>query len=273
VKASTKEFYIGGNIIKNCVSGVNLSYVSGSGFTGGVIAPNTFENVCELLHLGHATGLIAHVGTAREMGAFLADGVSVVPEGARAVVVASGCVYCDIKDGRITSVATAYVAGGYGTVLADESGGILTQYNRFANIVALSGFSNGGIETAAEASDNLWDGVVAIGASPANPSVQTGSQVIRRTANGQPDYRTPILFDNGSAAAPMIARSSQTSTGMFFATNKVGWAVAGTERLSARQSTVYAAIPTYADDAAATVGGLTAGELYKTVTGEVRIKT
>lgn len=31
-------------------------------------------------------------------------------------------------------------------------------------------------------------------------------------------------------------------------------------------------LPTYADDASAGAGGLTAGQLYKTATGELRVK-
>lgn len=35
---------------------------------------------------------------------------------------------------------------------------------------------------------------------------------------------------------------------------------------------ILSALPTYADEAAAGVGGLSAGALYKTATGEVRVK-
>lgn len=34
----------------------------------------------------------------------------------------------------------------------------------------------------------------------------------------------------------------------------------------------FTGLPTYADEAAATTGGLSTGDLYKTATGEIRIK-
>jgi len=48
--------------------------------------------------------------------------------------------------------------------------------------------------------------------------------------------------------------------------------ISGAKTLS-NASITLSGIPTYADDAAAGAGGLTAGQVYQTATGELRIKT
>lgn len=48
-----------------------------------------------------------------------------------------------------------------------------------------------------------------------------------------PLSRAPVLWDDGSAAAPIIARRGQPSTGLFFANGKVGLSTLGVERFAA----------------------------------------
>ena len=107
-----------------------------------------------------------------------------------------------------------------------------------------------------------------VGIGTSNPGrelhVVGASNVIRAQSTGA---ASRIEFEN-------LNSSSSDSVSLGSVTDDMQFVAGGTERMRIRSNGVinFANCPTYADDTAAGTGGLVAGDVYKTSTGELRIK-
>lgn len=84
-----------------------------------------------------------------------------------------------------------------------------------------------------------------------------------------------VTHTAGTAAAPSITFAGDLANGAFApAANTFGIATAGVERMRVKSTGIINIIntPTYADNAAAIAGGLVAGDVYRTSTGQLMIR-
>lgn len=123
----------------------------------------------------------------------------------------------------------------------------------------------------------LWesaDDVLELGTAGVSRLQLTAGQV---NANGSIQgtvYIRTNIVPGAYDATPIIALGDFDTGFWESADDVLHVGTAGTSRMNVGATGIFTVtLPTYADDAAAGVGGLTANQLYKTASGEVRIKT
>ncbi|KQN29711.1 hypothetical protein [Sphingomonas sp. Leaf38] len=263
-KRSTSFWVCTDNHFENVCRAISTSRILGRGVIAGHASGNSFRNCSQLYRLAETIGAVVEVGTAELMGALLADGTK-FPGYPLVVVNLAGSTYCQVSDGRVLS--TDPTNSGYAMISYESTtiNGVttLSQYNWLRNVVGIAGCTTGGTEIPGQSDNNYFEGVVGYQDTvPQYPQVSASSHVLRRTANGQPAFRTQILMDDGTPAKPIIARVNQPSTGIYFDTNIVAFGINGSSRLSVNTISATIRMPGYASDAAAATGGLVANQTY-----------
>lgn len=252
VKRSIPFFVIEGNEVINSIAAWNVNHIVGTGTSGGYIGPNRYRNVTRIAKLEYCTGVTVDMGEASSMGALLADGTKVLNTYDPYAFNLAGARNCLVRAGRFMSIDPLWVSSQYRMFYLEDydpgTGAVDSEYNTFEDLVGVSGSNmyGVGVEVASEAGNNFFNGCIAIGGTvPGVAPLSATSVEIRRTDQGQPMYRSPMLFQDGSASAPTLARSAQTNVGIFFGTNKVGLSGGGFEKFAVNNTGVgfHAATP------------------------------
>lgn len=243
MKRSLSGFTIANNECVNSLTAWQVAWVAGAGCTGGFIYGNREENCTRTLSIEYGKNIFADMGEAASMGALLANGTKAAGVYSAIGIVLMGATNCTIKGGRFTSVSAPWAADTYYMFTSlgfDPGSGVVSStFNTYQDNIAVAGFTGAGTETIGQADSNLYVGNLAIGgATPNVSSLNTNSLEERRTQAGAKTYRQPLYFADGALATPIIARDAQKTTGIFFATNKVGIGVAGVERIAANNAGV-----------------------------------
>jgi hypothetical protein len=151
-----------------------------------------------------------------------------------------------VESGGTFGVNAAYASSNPWYMTLDEfdpgSGPVKSQYNYISNNFS-SGFRAIGGEKVGAADFNQFDGNFEFSGAVPNIQPDGANTWVRRFdySLGRPVYASPILFQDGSSAAPMIARQGGPTTGIYFSTTKIGIANA---RLLRYTSTGYTAAGT-----------------------------
>lgn len=237
MKRSLSGFTIADNECVNSLTAWQVAWVAGTGCTGGFIYGNREVNCTRTLSIELGSNIFADMGEAASMGALLADGTKATGVYTAIGIVLAGATNCTVRGSRMTSVSSPWAADTYYmfTSIAFDpgTGNVSSTFNTYEDNIAITGFTGAGTETIGQADSNLYKGNLAIGAATPNvSSLNTNSLEERRTQAGAKTYRQPLYFADGLVGTPIIARDAQKTTGIFFATNKVGVTVAGTERMA-----------------------------------------
>lgn len=281
-KRSIDGFECSQNTFVNCVQGAQTNYLNGSSGRprGGTISENNFVRCLRSVRLDYSENVHVLNNLSELCGSTDAGGDTVTLYSDLYAIVLFGATNCTVKGNRARSVNAAYSAMSFRHVglssITANSVEVLSTGNLIEENVS-DGLYSAGIEASAKANSN-W----LLRNYNFNPSLG-GNNIFQRQGsfsfeeradmtNMQRIFMQPLLFDD-NANAVMLGRRSQPSTGIYFSTNLVGWKIGGSARLWGTNVSVGAALPIYADDAAAGAGGLSAGLMYRTTAGEVRIKT
>lgn len=280
IKRSLSSFLIAGNTAINCIIAWQVDPLVGSGTKGGQIVENEAINCTTVARVRGADGVLVFGNTSLNMGAYPEDGTTIFnPYNATAIILEASSS-CIVKSNRVLSVDPGWIATQcyilYSNGYDFGSGVVKSTYNISQDNTSLSGSGIYGLgsENPVSAENNRYISNQALGSTLPNMvnSFGTGSTEERIGNLNSRDFRNPVLMADGTVSLPILARSTQTSTGLYFATNQVNIGVAGVRRIGATNTGVFMNLPIYPDDAAAGAAGLTTGFFYKTATGEVRVK-
>lgn len=241
VKRNLKGFEISGNTFKGCVGGINVNEIIGTEPADGVIAGNDFEDTGIWVRVDYGKRITIRDNSGRKFGAADEGGTAVTVYAAE-VLQLNGATYCTVENNRCEGVSTAFAAInaymlGVNDFTTAAAAVVDSQYNLLRRNVSVGLYSIGG-EASGEADNNYFDECYNIGGTVENPVVFGAGTAVKRwdTTNSRPVHTTPLGFGDGSAAAPAMARATQTTTGLFFALNKVGFTTGGTERIAVTAS-------------------------------------
>jgi hypothetical protein len=285
VKRSAQGFDISRNTFTNCLRAVQAEWTAGSGLRGGSVMFNEV-NGCNILYRGTIADevVVSNNYSTGAAGALMDDGTTAASINQEFVgIQLRGSSRCVVAFNRIVGVNAATTAAfadraflkteaydpGTGAISCDDNVFLHNLCDSFRTLGADAGNRNSFVENIARnasVSSNL-------------SAVGTNCYEVRVDSSNVRIFNNPVQFNDGSASAVAIARRGGTNTGIFFATNKVAIAVAGTERLGASTTgiavtgtlTATGAIG-YATGAGGTVAQATSkstGVTLNKVTGEI----
>lgn len=232
--------------ITNCVLGVYLSRLVGTGPAHSVVSGIYSEGSQVEIRAEYCSNVSIVNNHGTNFGAMREDGVTKVDAYTPTGILLQGSTYCRVESNGTVGVNAAYTASNPWYLTLEDfdpgTGAEKSQYNYIANNFS-RGFRAIGGETAGEADFNQFDGNYEFSGAVPNVQSDGANTWVRRFdyALGRPVYASPILFQDGSSSAPMIARQGGTTTGIYFGTSKVGIA---TGRLVRYTNTGYAAAGT-----------------------------
>lgn len=233
IKRNFSNYELSGNTGVNCVVVVTTSYItSGNGFIGGSIHSNTGYNCNQIVRAQYASQCGIFSNHSYQAGAYLEDGTTAVSlANALIAINLEGSSYCRLWGNTgigVTAAATAAFASRPFLVMQDMTGPVVSTYN-----VARDNFCDGWRSLGSD-TGNYNSFIRNYGLNLTITSISfsgTGGYEERIDATlNQPIFRYPVQFNNGSAAAPIIARQAESDTGIFFAVDVIGFSAAGVER-------------------------------------------
>ena len=236
-KRSASGFDIHGNEITNCVNGIWAGTSVGSGIVGGTITGNTLTGCTRNIYASDATGVVVTGNLMNVAGALDNSGAAITvynpyPSG----VTLNGCTACTVMHNEGIGVNAAYSAATGPFLYLDKY--VTGTRNSINNFIAYNyadtWYNLGYCDTGATSGNRFIQNVGVSMVNLAYFSNKPATDYEERwdVAANVPIYMTPQLFADGTAAAPAIARRSQTSTGVFFAANKIGLSASGIERFA-----------------------------------------
>lgn len=238
-KRGLSRFRYVNNDFRNCVVAMAASpLVAGSEY--GVVTGNTISGCSVVFRFSQSDSNYFAGNQILSMGAYLADGVTAVyPYGLWGIWLA-GAKNNIIRDITCPTV-NAGQPGAIMVVMEDQNGD--TGSSNIVERVWTTDFSRV-VENKGTGTLNRVVNCYNFGtAGLREPLMITGDWVVRYATSGGDTYRNPLLFANGTAAAPIIARETQANTGMFFDTSEVAISTNGVERLDITTTQIAAALP------------------------------
>ena len=231
VKHSVKGWEFRANETLNCVLGFFATILGGTGTASGIVMGNRFLGSRINVRLDQCTSVTVFGNTGEDYGAFEEDGVTPFTLYQAEAYQLNGCSLCTVEANRSIGVSAAHAADNPRHVSLREYIGTPSEYNHIVNNVS-DGFDRSGREEAGEADFNRIENNSEITGN--NDFVVSGantSEIRYDLSTGLRTFMSQQLFADGTAAEPIIARRSQTSTGIGFALNEVFATIAGTKRL------------------------------------------
>ena len=229
------------NVFRNCVGGMGATPVSLTAERG--LAQGNISIGCSFMFRATLSDENVIVDNhVVSMGAFLADGVTpVAPYSNIAGVMLEGSsrnTVADITFGPVLPGQTVLSHGVY----TEINSGVDSNENTIINILTTDYDRcvslNGGTANYVSRCYNFGT------AGIRNPFTSTPASVVRRdVATGADVYSTPLLFGDGTSAAPIITRATQTSTGIWFANAQIGMSTGATTRFDVNSSRAAFAVP------------------------------
>lgn len=156
--ASAKRSVSGASVVnnsfQNCVLGVFLAHVEGTGVMHSDVSGNYFEQAQIEVRADYATNVSIARNHGANFGAMRADGTTPVVAYTPAAVQLNGCTHCHVEGNGSVLSSAVYAGTSYLTVKGYTLGGVLVKsaYNRVVNNTPV-GFLAGG-ETPGEAEWN-----------------------------------------------------------------------------------------------------------------------
>lgn len=231
-KRGLSSFTYRSNTFRNCVAAMAASpLVRTSEY--GVITGNTIDGCSVVFRFSQSDSNYFGGNQILSMGAYLADGTTAVaPYGLQGIWLA-GAQNNVIRD--ITCpVINAGQPGAIMVLLEDQNGDTASR-----NIIERVWTTDFGrcVENKGTGTLNRVINCFNFGsAGLPDPLMTSGDWVVRYAASGGDTYRNPLLFANGSAAAPIISRETQANTGIFFGTSQIGLSTNGASRFDVNTS-------------------------------------
>lgn len=282
IKRGAKNFVVQGNRFDNCVGAFIMSLDTGGNgrFADGAIYGNMAVGCTLSFEMQDCDDVACSMNTVRNAGALDNYGqpVSVIPLTAYDL---SGAVRCQVSlnvangiRAEFTNATPTPIAGnmfrlsssngtgptiktGYGTIAQNRCFG----WNRL-------GFCDPNTTEFMYIVVNGAQNVLAGGVAFFSGLDASSYEERLDPTDFYPVINTPNYYGNGTSALPIIARATQKSTGIWFAANKIGLSVNGSERLSISGSQTTNAKMTvllqeFADQAAAVSAGLVNNDVFR----------
>lgn len=237
VKRSAKYFNISNCYFENCVNGIVTSPLTGA-IESGSITDNKIVGCTLGIRLIQSTGITISNNIFINGGATDNSGNPVTLYGTASCFYLRGCRYSTIANNTALGFKASYSSlfPKFVDVDLDATSSATSSYNLVRSNIA-NGVYSFGIENSGATYNRYIENY---GGDATNPYVEnlqaTSTEVRVSSVNLAPINVTSQYYFDGTAAAPIMARRSQTNTGMFFDTNKVGLSVAGTEQFSVNSS-------------------------------------
>jgi hypothetical protein len=229
-KRGFHDFRFYANHYRNCVCGAQTNVVTAAG-NGGAIFGNTFDGCSVFVRIAESVGVSVFGNAHNSLGAYLEDGVTAVAVLGSTGYLLQGAKYCTVRDAHCGIANTGHTA----TLVFldwDEGGATTTEFCTIENCNSVD-FSRCVEEDATGANSNRISRCYNYGTAGIRDPISAGALTsVERwdPAAGKMNFRTGFLAADGTAAAPIMGRATQASTGVFFAANKIGFSTGGTER-------------------------------------------
>lgn len=276
-------------------SNTGLGYQAGNSLTTGIM--NTLVGV-DAMFLATAANYNTVVGHhCMNSGVFAGEGAVVIGQQTARALTGGNYIIAIGRNAMANSPATGsqngVVIGGAAAIAAAVNGSVILGYQAVSVagtittsvIIGQSGQYGGGTvsNTVQIGAESMFRATGGGGNNNATLGYQTGYS-IEGTGNVFIGYRAGYRGSNTTVNSAVcignLAGFNAVASGDLYIgnsdaiTSHLIWGNFGTQTLNLRSNSLKLVnLPTYADDAAAGTGGLTAGTVYKTATGELRIKT
>lgn len=237
VKRAMLGFSVHDNTCVNAVLGF-ATQSGGSVVTTGSSEGEIHNNRCSGCQVNdrvdQGTNISIHDEKCDNFGAYLADGTTVPNTYTATSLQLQGMTYSTIRDNTCTSISATYAALNPAFIALGDFASPLTvsTNNRLEHNTSI-GFHSIGGENAGSGADfnEFWENYEYTGSVHFISTVGAHSTVTRYDyTNAQRIFMNPQIFDDGAVGAPIIARRSDNTTGIFFGTSLIDFSVGGTER-------------------------------------------
>lgn len=228
---AAKRSLVGGSIrsnsSKNCVLGVFLGHIVGDGISAFSVDGNFNEASQVEIRADYCSNVAIVNNRGKNFGAMREDGTTKVDAYIPTALQLDGITYCDIDNNSTVGVNPTYIASQpwYLTLEKYDTGSVLSQYNRVTNNRSKEFRSIGG-ERVGEADNNYFDANFEFSGVAANIQLGGTNSWVRRFdwTLMRPVHTHPVLFQDGTSSAPMIARQGDPTSGIYFDTSSIGLA-------------------------------------------------
>ena len=231
VKRSAVGFTVANNRAINCISGVNIEVVAGTGCVDGTISGNTITQAVRGISVTAGTEVIIDSNQLDNAGSLDNSAGKITFYGAPTGIYLQGCTNCIVEKNTGTGMGALYVADSSNFLQTATNSGVLTTGTK-AMFNYCNSWYNLGTETGGSGNYNMYYRNTAISCTnPQVTSLGTYSTEVRIDATTYaPIKMTPEYYGTGTNALPNLAYRTQTNTGIFFpAAGTVSLTFSGTE--------------------------------------------